>query len=151
MCERHYRRVLHTGKPHLQPGGWRANVAIQDDGCWQWTGVVTAAGYGSFTLDDATYVAHRLVYTELRGPIPDGLDLDHLCNVKTCVNPDHLEPVTRAENLRRRNAARTRCKRDHDLTVPGALIPGTYQCHECRLLTYRRVREKKRAHLAPVP
>lgn len=61
------------------------------DDCWEWTGKA-ASGYG----------AHRRVYEWLRGPVPEGLELDHLCRNKLCVRPDHLEPVTRAENMRRR-------------------------------------------------
>lgn len=68
--------------------------------CWLWKGALKD-GYGSQHSEGKTWQAHRLIYTLLVGPIPEGLDLDHLCRVRHCVNPDHLEPVTRAENLRR--------------------------------------------------
>lgn len=84
--------------------------------CWLWTASRIGGGYGSFGLNGTKY-AHRLVYEDLVGPIPAGLDIDHLCRVRHCVNPDHLEPVTRAENLRRgkmdRHSDRTHCKRGH--------------------------------------
>lgn len=70
---------------------------IDENGCWIWKGYVAKHGYGY----QGRVPAHRAVYIEHRGVIPPGLDLDHLCRVRACVNPDHLEPVTRAENLRR--------------------------------------------------
>jgi len=68
--------------------------------CWLWRGALQD-GYGSQIIDGKSWAAHRLVYTLLVGEVPTGLDLDHLCRVRHCVNPDHLEPVTRGENLRR--------------------------------------------------
>ena len=67
--------------------------------CWLWTGG-QSAGYGRFGFKGRPNLgAHRFAYELLVGPIPPGLDLDHLCRVRNCVNPDHLEPVTRRENL----------------------------------------------------
>lgn len=76
------------------------------DGCWEWTSFTNGShrwqGYGKVTLGPGRYVyAHRAVYEELRGPIPEGLELDHLCRNHACVNPWHLEPVTHRENMRR--------------------------------------------------
>jgi hypothetical protein len=70
--------------------------------CWLWTPVSNAFGYGVFRQrgGGAAYV-HRIAYEELVGPIPPGWTIDHLCRVKRCVNPAHLEPCTRAENARR--------------------------------------------------
>ncbi len=78
-------------------------VRIQDDGCWAWTGALFENGYGAFwdTNNDTNVRAHRAAYQLLRGAIPEGLELDHLCRVRHCVNPHHLEAVTRSENLRR--------------------------------------------------
>ena len=72
------------------------------DGCWQWKGSLTYDGYGSFGGTGS----HRYVYELLVGPIPTGLTIDHLCRNTWCCNPDHMEPVTRAENTRRAHAGR---------------------------------------------
>jgi HNH endonuclease len=69
--------------------------------CWLWTGGLNNCGYGQVTYRGKTCSAHRAVYTELVGEIPKGLQLDHLCHIRNCVNPDHLEPITKAENMRR--------------------------------------------------
>jgi hypothetical protein len=79
--------------------------------CWLWTGAVDAKGYGRVLTPDGHRPAHRLAYELAVGPIPDGLVIDHLCRTPGCINPDHLEPVTRRENTLRgetiaaRNAA----------------------------------------------
>lgn len=71
-------------------------------GCWHWRGAVQTRGYGSFGITRRqTILAHRFAYEALVGPIPEGLTIDHTCLNKLCVNPDHLEPVTLAENARR--------------------------------------------------
>lgn len=67
------------------------------DGCWEWVGTTSNRGYGNYFA----HAAHRVAYQWMVGPVPDGLDLDHLCRNKRCVNPHHLEPVTKAENNRR--------------------------------------------------
>lgn len=74
------------------------HVDIQD--CWIWTSV-TINGYGAFGIDNGATAAHRWLWKTLVGPIADGLQLDHLCRNPPCVNPDHLEPVTGGENVRR--------------------------------------------------
>jgi hypothetical protein len=101
-------------------------------GCWMWTGATskptpTAAEYGKYA---GRGVSHRVAYELVVGPIPLGLELDHLCRNTLCTNPEHLEPVTRAENMRRRMAALTHCKRGHELT-PDNCIGDTKRCRRC--------------------
>jgi hypothetical protein len=80
--------------------------------CWNWVGCKTKGGYGASALNGIKMVAHRAMWRLLRGELPDGLDLDHLCRNRSCINPDHLEPVTRSENLKRGFEARG-CKNGH--------------------------------------
>lgn len=74
--------------------------------CWIWQLSTVGAGYGRFQVDGKKHLAHRWHYEQVHGQIPDGLELDHLCRQYRCVNPDHLEPVTHIENVRRGWAAR---------------------------------------------
>ena len=70
-------------------------------GCWLWTSGLWGGGYGAFFLRGKKVQAHRFSYEHHVGPIPEGLDVDHLCRVRHCVNPKHLEPVTRKVNINR--------------------------------------------------
>lgn len=84
-----------------------------DTPCTLWTGRLNAFGYGTIGVR----LAHRVAWEQVHGPIPPGLELDHLCRVRACIALDHLEPVTKAENRRRAEAHRilkTVCRRDHD-------------------------------------
>lgn len=92
------------------------------DGCWEWTAYRLPNGYGTFWTGTHKTTAHRAVYEALVGPIPAALELDHLCRNRGCVRPDHLEPVTGKENVRRgvaglvnggRNRAKTHCPAGH--------------------------------------
>lgn len=95
---------------------------VTESGCHVWLGASTNGGYGHLKYENKYYLAHRVTYIHRYGAIPEGLDLDHLCRVRCCVNPDHLEPVSRRENLIRgntaiaRNVRRTQCPNGHPYT-----------------------------------
>lgn len=84
------------------PVRFLAKMSVDEaSGCWVWTAARTSKGYGQFRIGPRPVRAHRYAYTLLVGPIPDGLQLDHLCRNRLCVNPGHLEPVTNWENTLR--------------------------------------------------
>jgi len=85
-------------------------VVVDDAGCWIFTGTKNRGGYGQVTTHrhrsagsagSTSIVAHRVMYEHFVGPVPAGLQLDHLCSVPSCVNPDHLEAVTASQNMHR--------------------------------------------------
>jgi hypothetical protein len=162
MCERHYRRWLKYGDTSDRRLDNLSQYVVLENSCWEWTGALWRNGYGKpSTHVHATRLAHRAFYIEHVGPIADGIDIDHRCHNadplckrgpgclhRRCVNPEHLEPVTRQTNLVRAISSRQMCENGlHDLTVPGAVRAGTYRCVECWRIGYRagsaRYRAKK--------
>ncbi|MEV4521473.1 HNH endonuclease [Micromonospora tulbaghiae] len=114
---------------------------LDRSGCWLWTAAKNAYGYGviGLTGQHRTVLAHRATYEMFVGPIPDGHDLDHLCRVRHCVSPAHLEPVTRRINLLRgagetaRNAAKTHCPKGHPYSGANLIVrkSGQRYCRTC--------------------
>ena len=98
----------HNGRGHPDPVQrfWSYVDRTGPGGCWIWTGTLEPSGYARFRDNYTRTGVHRYAYELLVGQIPDGLQLDHLCKVRHCVNPDHLEQVTGAENTRRREDLR---------------------------------------------
>jgi hypothetical protein len=97
----------------------KAMVSVDSAGCWIWQGSISPYGYGRLSVRGRSGMAHRVSYEEFVGVIPEGLELDHLCRVRSCVNPKHLEAVTRQVNVLRGigspavYAKRTHCARGH--------------------------------------
>ncbi len=126
-----------------------AKVEIQPGGCWLWTGARCEKGYALFQARARRSVkGHRWIWLMTREPIPSGLELDHLCRVRHCVNPEHLEPVTHRENVRRgnapaaQNARKTHCVRGHELRL--ALGRPRRYCPICDAEAGRRAKRRRR-------
>lgn len=136
-----------------------------EDECWTWEGSKDERGYGRCDSRYGSTRAHRASYQLFVGPIPVGLEIDHVrsrgCISRACVNPAHLEPVTHQENVRRgaageRERARTHCKQGHEFTTEntGLRADGRRYCHACQRERDRRPEAKaqraerlRRAHL----
>lgn len=108
------------------------------DDCWVWTGS-KGRGYGKISMkDDTTVLAHRAMYEALVGPIPKHLELDHLCRNRSCVNPDHLEPVTHVENQIRANNPimmnkfKKYCINGHEFTEINTYLRKDRNSRECK-------------------
>jgi len=108
-CYKHYRRYYRHGDPTVTSrivgddiARFESYLASGPDGCWNWTGLLNADGYAVMLVGDLpTASAHRWAYRHFVGDLVEGLEIDHLCNNRRCVNPWHLEQVTHEENLRR--------------------------------------------------
>jgi hypothetical protein len=83
-----------------------ARYAVEPNGCWRWTRSTTTQGYAHLSIQSVYYQAHRLMYILLIGPFPEGLEPDHTCRNRRCVNPWHIEPVTHGVNSQRGSRSR---------------------------------------------
>lgn len=129
-------------------------------GCWQWGGWINEDGYGEIESQGRTLLAHRVAYELMVGPIPTGLVIDHLCRNRSCVNPAHMEPVTKGVNNLRGvgapavHAVKTHCVNGHEFTPENTYIrPGTdhRDCRTCRKAARRKAYAKERAALGKEP
>jgi hypothetical protein len=149
LCSAHWTRQHRHGHP-LGGGPFRDvrgfwEKVNKTEGCWEWLGARTGSGYGVFRRQPA----HRLAWIEAHGPIPDGLQIDHLCRNRRCVNPDHLEPVTVRENLLRSpiswagiNARKDICNHGHALAGDNLYRDprGRRRCRACMWASDKRRR-----------
>lgn len=121
--------------------------------CWLWTGSLFNSGYGRFKAERQDRCAHAWSYELMRSPVPLGLELDHLCRVRRCVNPAHLEPVTPQTNLLRglglasANSQKTHCVNGHEFSSEntGRASNGGRVCRRCAVICTTRLHLKKGA------
>ena len=160
-CEAHYRRLLRHGSPmagrsapclgSLADRLWcRVDKEGARAGCWLWRGGLSN-GYGSLSYEGRHELVHRIAYKLLVGPIPSGLTLDHLCRVRHCVNPAHLEPVPQRTNVLRgiglpaQRARQTHCKRGHPFDLANTCLSSDMAWgNHRRCKTCRRQRDRAR-------
>ncbi len=131
-------------------------VKIVASGCWEWQGTLSR-GYGDFYVrQQKTAKAHRLTYNYFKGEIPQGLEIDHLCRNKRCVNPDHLEVVTRSVNTLRgllpqimRAKRKSHCQRGHPFNKGNIYINprGRRECIACRGLAVKRHKDRRKEYV----
>lgn len=145
----HKERTERTGGLLLQ-AFW--GKIVRSDSCWLWNSTKSVNGYGVFWNGHKGVRAHRFSYELFKGPIPDGLQIDHLCRVRHCVNPLHLEAVTQKENLLRGesfsaiNKRKTECNYGHPLSGENLRIwNGRRRCRAC--VRARRNERKERGSL----
>ena len=124
-------------------------IRASETGCLEWTGTV-ANGYGTIKHGGRNHRAHRLIYSLVVGPIPEGLVIDHLCRNKRCVNPAHLEAVTVRENTLRgvgptaQNMAKTHCLRGHPFSDANTRWDGRGRvCRECHRVSFNLGRTRR--------
>lgn len=114
---------------------------------WLWTAHIGIGGYGRLTVGGKLLYAHRVSYETYVGPIPEGMQLDHLCRVTQCVKPSHLEPVTAQTNVRRGTSPgakalrRENCLHGHPYAEHGMVVSGRRICGLCKR-TYLRLRKQ---------
>ena len=140
------------GDTRLPERFWAKARRQDDSGCWTWCAHIDPKGYGRIKFSGKDWRAHRLAYEVLVEPIPPGLEIDHLCRNRSCVNPTHMEAVVTRVNVLRgigptaTNAAKTHCPRGHEYSVDNVIFRknGWRICRECRNAS-RRLRRAAKA------
>lgn len=144
---------LRGPKPKPVAERFAAKIAVTETGCVEWQAGTNGVGYGLFhpytTSTNRKVYAHRWAYEQRFGPIPEGMHLDHLCRNTICVNPDHLEPVSPAENLRRGegfsavNSRKTHCPAGHPYTGDNLRINSNSGGRICVMCSRARDRARR--------
>lgn len=125
-------------------------IAATPDGCWEWQFTCTPEGYGRLWRDGKRQYVHRWVWERVHGPIPEGLEIDHLCNNTSCCNPDHLRVATHRENstashsstIVRENLDKTHCPQGHPYEGANLYVSpdGARRCRTCKADQLKRWR-----------
>lgn len=160
LCGKHYQRVAKFGtpndpRPSKEDRYW--DKVVKTPLCWLWTGAKAGSGYGNFWDGERYRVAHHISFIEANGPIPDGREIDHLCRVRRCVNPAHLEAVTPKVNQNRGMAPggivyqTGCCLQGHPFTSENTYRRPDGKGRQCRACTRERqcaARERRKARAA---
>jgi len=141
-------KMAELGDPILEPRFWAKVQADPGTGCWLWTAVKSPEGYGRYWYQRQQWLAHRASYDALVGSIPTDYEVDHLCQNPPCVNPAHLEAVSRQEHSRRSrrfdlgkwHLSKTHCPHGHPYDTENTYVrkTGQRECRECRRARRRR-------------
>ena len=128
------------------------SMPVTESGCHLWLGYIEKNGYAKISVDGKREWAHRVSYRLVNGHIPEGMEIDHLCRVRCCVNPLHLEAVTHRTNLMRgqgesaKHAVKTHCYRGHEFSGINMRIDGSKR--QCRICDNIRQRARRRNAMA---
>jgi hypothetical protein len=122
---------------------------IEPNGCWQWIGYIHKSGYGRVRAFGKKTSPHKVAYEVFVGPIQKGIELDHLCRNRACINPAHLEPVSKKENILRGisfsavNSRKTHCQNGHEFNEENTYKShGRRQCRKCNLSAVMRYQKR---------
>lgn len=148
-CKSHYARWYRHGDPLLGRRYYakgseldriKTFYDVDSNGCWIWNGAKSKTGHGNWLASDGKhYPAYRRLYEMTIGSVPKGLQLDHICRIPSCVNPNHLEPVTAKENQHRSpitlasiNISKTHCPMGHEYTIDNTYYRPKNRGRKCR-------------------
>lgn len=142
------------GYAPIEPRFWKFVDKTED--CWLWTGADNGNGYAVFSVSGTNALAHRVSYELVNGPIPEGLVIDHLCRVRLCVNPAHLEAVTTSVNNKRGlkgdlKEKPTHCKLGHEFTSENTYIAKAYGTPVCLTCNRERTRMQYATKIGRTP